>query len=157
MTYGPADLYVVVYPKHSVPVSVTATLRDVDTAGIITLLDLAIVRTNEDGSSQLMELDEVADEIGMLGVMPRATGLIGMHDIEELAEDLTPGTSCLIVVMENTWARKITRAVKDDNARVIAIERFTAEGVNQVAARLSQLSPLKEDQRWHSDEWDVPA
>ncbi|MGB7963012.1 MAG: DUF6325 family protein, partial [Propionicimonas sp.] len=57
----------------------------------------------------------------------------GMDDIAELAGDCTPGTSCLIVLMENTWARKITKAVHDADARVVAVERFPAEVVNTVA------------------------
>ena len=134
MTYGPADLYVVEFPSTSVPAMVTASLRDVAAAGVITLLDLALVRTMEGGTSELVELDQFADELGMVGVMPPATGLIGMDDIEEFAGDLTPGTSCLIVLMENTWARKITKAVLDAGATVVAVERFPAEVVNEVAA-----------------------
>ncbi len=94
------------FPRTSVPATVTATLRDVAAAGVITLLDLALVRTIEGGTSELVELDQFADELGMVGVMPPATGLIGMDDIEEFAGDLTPGASCLIVLMENTWARR---------------------------------------------------
>jgi uncharacterized membrane protein len=134
MTYGPADLYVVEFPHTAVLATVTATLRDVAAAGVITLLDVALVRTLEDGTSELVELDEFADELGMAGVMPSAIGLIGMDDIEEFAGDLTPGTSCLIVLMENTWARKITRAVLEAGASVVAVERFPAEVVNDVAA-----------------------
>ena len=134
MTYGPADLYVVEFPSASVPATVTATLRDVAAAGVITLLDVALVRTLEGGTSELVELDQFADELGMVGVKPPATGLIGMDDIEEFAGDLTPGTSCLLVLMENTWARKITKAVLDAGANVVVVERFPAEVVNEVAA-----------------------
>lgn len=133
MTYGPADLYMVEFAPGSVPAAVTAILRDVAIAGVITLLDVALVRKSEDGSSELVELEEFSDELGMLGVQPNATGLIGMDDIAELANDCTPGTSCLIVLMENTWARKITKAVHDADARVVAVERFPAEVVNTVA------------------------
>ena len=134
MTYGPADLYVVEFPSSSVPATVTATLRDVATAGIITLLDVALVRTVEDGTLELVELDHFADELGMVGVLPAATGLIGMEDIEDLSGDLTPGASRLIVLMENSWARKITKAVLEADAQVVAIERIPADVVNHVAA-----------------------
>jgi uncharacterized membrane protein len=134
MSYGSADLYVVEFPTTSVAATVTATLRDVASAGVVTLLDVALVRTLRDGTSELVELEQFADELGMVGMIPPATGLIGMDDIEEFAGDLTPGTSCLIVLMENTWARKITRAAREANARVIAVEHFPAEVVNEVAA-----------------------
>lgn len=134
MTYGPADLYVIEFPHSSVPSTVTATLRDVATAGVITLMDVALVRTGEDGASTVVELDEFADEFGMTGLMPMATGIIGIEDIEGILDDLNPGTSSLVVLMENTWARNVTRAVQDADARVVSVERFAAEVVNDVAA-----------------------
>jgi uncharacterized membrane protein len=126
MPYGPADLYVIEFPSTSIPATVTATLRDVAAAGVITLLDVALVRTIEDGTSELVELNEFADDLGMVGVMPPAIGLIGMDDM--------PGTSCLMVLMENTWARKVTKAVLDAGASVVAVERLPAQVVNDVAA-----------------------
>jgi uncharacterized membrane protein len=134
MTYGPADLYVIEFPTNSVPSTVTATLRDVATAGVITLMDVALVRTGDDGAPAVVELDEFADEFGMTGLMPLATGIIGIEDIEGILDDLTPGTSSLVVLMENTWARNVTRAVQDADARVVTVERFPAEVVNDVAA-----------------------
>ena len=134
MTYGPADLYVIEFPTSSVPSTVTAPLREVAAAGVITLLDVALVRTDDDGAPVVVELDEFADEFGMTGLMPLATGIIGIEDIEGIVDDLTPGTSTLVVLMENTWARNITRAVLDADARVVTVERFPAQVVNDVAA-----------------------
>ncbi len=138
MTYGPADLYVIEFPMSAVPATVTATLRDVAAAGVITLLDVALVRTSGDGVPSVVELDEFADEFGMTGLMPLATGIIGIEDIEDIVDDLTPGTSSLVVLMENTWARKVTKAVLDADARVVSVERFPAEVVNDVAAMAAE-------------------
>lgn len=138
MTYGPADLYVIEFPMSAVPATVTATLRDVAAAGVITLLDVALVRTSGDGVPSVVELDEFADESGMTGLMPLATGIIGIEDIEDIVDDLTPGTSSLVVLMENTWARKVTKAVLDADARVVSVERFPAEVVNDVAAMAAE-------------------
>ena len=133
-SYGPADLYVIEFPTSSVPATVTATLRDVATAGVITLMDVALVRTSDDGVPSVVELDEFEDELGMAGLIPLATGIIGIEDIEDIVNDLTPGTSSLVVLMENTWARKVTKAVLDADARVVSVERFPADVVNDVAA-----------------------
>ncbi len=138
MTYGPADLYVIEFPTSSVPSTVTATLRDVAAAGVITLMDVALVRTDDDGTPVVVELDEFADDFGMTGLMPLATGIIGIEDIEGIVDDLTPGTSTLVVLMENTWARNVTKAVLDADARVVTVERFPAEVVNDVAALASE-------------------
>src|SRR5512140_3176115 len=73
MTYGPADLYVVEFARSSVPAAVTSILRDAATAGVITLLDVALVRTLEDGPSELVELNEFSDEFELAGLRPPAT------------------------------------------------------------------------------------
>lgn len=134
MTYGPADLYVVEFARCSVPALVTAILRDAATSGVITLLDVALVRTVEDGSSELLELDEFSDEFELTGLRPPEAGLIGMDDIDELAVDFRPGTSCLVVLLENTWVRRVSRAAEFADARVVAVQRFPSEAVRGVAA-----------------------
>ena len=137
MTYGPADLYVVEFPRGIEPTLVTATLRDVSTAGVITLLDLALVRRADDGSREVFELDEFADDFGLAGVVPAAPDLIGEDDILGLTEDLAPGATALVVLLENSWARKLTQSVMASKATVRPVERFPAEVVNAVAAELA--------------------
>ena len=134
MSYGPADLYVVEFPAGSAPAEVTATLRDVTTAGVVTLLDLAVVRVASNGARTVLELDEFADDLGLAGVLPAASGLIGEDDLVELTEGLSDDSIALVVLLENTWARKIAEAVQNTSAQVRSVERFTAEVVNEVAA-----------------------
>ena len=134
MSYGPADLYVVEFPAGSAPAEVSATLRDVTTAGAVTLLDLAVVRVASNGTRTVLELDEFADDLGLAGVLPAADGLIGEDDLVELTEGLSDDSIALVVLLENTWARKIAEAVQNTSAHVRSVERFTAEVVNEVAA-----------------------
>lgn len=133
MTFGPADLYVVEFAPGSDPVVVTATLREVTTAGVVTLLDLAMVRSNAAHVFEVLELDEFADEMGLAGMVPAAPGIIGEEDLVALTEGLAPGASALVALLENTWARKLVVAVQDAQARVRPVHRFTAEVVNEVA------------------------
>ena len=44
-----------------------------------------------------------------------------------------PGTSVLVALFENTWARAIAAAVNDSGAEVISAQRFPADVVNEVA------------------------
>lgn len=133
MSFGPADLYVVEFPRGSEPLAVTATLRDVTTAGVITLLDVAMVRRSSDGPREVVEMDEFADDVGLAGLLPAASGLIGDDDLLALTEGLAPGEMALVVLLENTWARKIVQAMEDARARVRPVQRFTADVVNEVA------------------------
>ncbi|MGB7961963.1 MAG: DUF6325 family protein [Propionicimonas sp.] len=134
MSYGPADLYAVEFPKSVDPAQVTATLRDVTTAGIITLLDVAMVRTSPDGSREVVEFKAFADEIGLAGVRPAAEGLIGDEDLLDLSEEIAPDSTLLVVLLENAWARKVAQSVQDSHAVARSVERFSADVVNEVAA-----------------------
>ncbi len=134
MTFGPADLYAVEFPAGSVPAEVIATLRDVTAAGVVTLLDAAEVRRDAGGARTVLELADFADEVGLAGAEPAAEGLIGEDDLLELTEDLAEGAVALVVLLENTWARKVTEAIQAADARVLSVERFPADVVNEVAA-----------------------
>ncbi|QXT62478.1 DUF6325 family protein [Tessaracoccus palaemonis] len=132
-SFGPADLYVVEFPSGSSPSEVTATLREVTSAGVLTLLDVAVVRHGDGGAREVVELDQLAGEFDLSGATPEADGLIGEDDLLELTEDLAPGAIALAVLVENTWARKIATAMRDSDARPLSVQRFPAEVVNEVA------------------------
>lgn len=133
MIYGPADLYVVEFPRGVAPAQVTATLRAATSAGVITLMDIALVRIDSAGNRAVFELAEFADEFGLAEVDPQSPGMIGTDDVDLIAEDLPAGDTALVVLIENTWARKIVQAVAESGARVRPVERFTADVVNEVA------------------------
>ncbi|MBN9105712.1 MAG: hypothetical protein J0I14_11980 [Propionibacteriaceae bacterium] len=133
MSFGPADLYVVEFSDAAPPDEVTAELRDVTTAGVITLLDLALVRGGVDGAAAVVELDDLSDEFGLAGVRPLVPGLIGDDDLRQLGAGLGRGELALVVLLENTWARRLARAARDGETRVRQVERFSAEVVNEVA------------------------
>lgn len=130
--YGPADLYVVEFPGGVAAAEVAAAVRDVTAAGVITVLDFAVVRWR-DGAREVVELDALPDGLGLLGVPVVADGLIGEDDLLELTEALAGDSVALAVLLENTWARAVAGAVQHSGAQVLSVERFPAEVVNEVA------------------------
>ena len=132
-TFGPADLYVVAFPEDHIPARVRESLLATLESGVITLLDLTVVRRHEDGSLDILEVDVLGDEIDLTEIELTGSGLVGQDDLDALTSELPPGTSALVVLLENTWARSITAAVREAGAEVLAVERFPAEVVNEVA------------------------
>jgi uncharacterized membrane protein len=133
-SYGPADLYVVAFPDDHIPDSVKASLFGALADGVITLLDLTLVRRHEDGSLDVIEVDNLGDEMDITVTELSGSGLIGEDDLDDLTGELPPGSSALVVLLENTWARSIAGAVQEAGATVLAAERFPASVVNEVAA-----------------------
>ena len=140
-SYGPADLYVVAFPEDHVPAAVRQALLDTLASGVITLLDLTLIKKSADGSLQLVEIENLGDEFDLSVVNATSTGLIGDEDLDDVAAELEPGTSALAVLLENTWARRLAGAILGSGAVVVAAERIPAAVVNEVAELAGVVEP----------------
>lgn len=136
MNYGPADLYVLELPEGGSADGIVARVKDVTAAGVVTLLDVALVRKEPNGSRVIAEYDELAAVLGLSELSPKTTGLIGADDLFELTEEML-GATALVVLLENTWARQIVSAAEAAQVRVLSSTRFPAEVVDEVAALLA--------------------
>lgn len=132
-SFGPADLYVIAFPDEHIPEPVTTSLLRVLADGVITLLDLTVIRRTDDGRLDVLEVDVLGDEIDLTTVQLGGSGLVGQDDLDQIAESVPAGSSALVVLLEHTWARSIAAAVRDAGATVVATERFPAAVVNEVA------------------------
>ena len=132
-TYGPADLYVVAFPSEHVPDQIREAVLQTLGSGVIKLLDLVLVRRGQDGSTEVLEIESLGEEFDLTLIETTGSGLVGQEDLDELIEEVEPGTSVLVFLFENTWARSIAAAVRDTGAVVISAQRFPAEVVNEVA------------------------
>lgn len=132
-SFGPADLYVVAFPTARIPMGVRDAVLATLSSGVITLLDLVVVRKQEDGSSEVIELEQLGDELDLTVFQANSSGLIGDEDLDELVAGVAAGSSVLVALFENTWARGIAAAVQDSGAEVISAQRFPADVVNEVA------------------------
>jgi uncharacterized membrane protein len=132
-TYGPADLYVVAFPSEHVPDQIREAVLQTLGSGVIKLLDLVLVRRGQDGSTEVLEIESLGEEFDLTLIETTGNGLVGQEDLDELIEEVEPGTSVLVFLFENTWARSIAAAVRDTGAVVISAQRFPADVVNEVA------------------------
>ena len=132
-TYGPADLYVVSFPSEHVPEQIRESVLTTLSSGVIKLLDLVLVRRAADGSTEVLEIESLGEEFDLTVIETTGSGLVGQEDLDELIEEVEPGTSVLVFLFENTWARSIAAAVRDTGAVVVSAQRFPADVVNEVA------------------------
>lgn len=132
-TYGPADLYVVAFPSEQVPDQIREAVLQTLGSGVIKLLDLVLVRRGQDGSTEVLEIESLGEEFDLTLIETTGSGLVDQEDLDDLIEEVEPGTSVLVFLFENTWARSIAAAVRDTGAVVISAQRFPAEVVNEVA------------------------
>jgi hypothetical protein len=138
------DLDLVEYVVISVPdlssaAAVGAALKQLVESRHIRILDLVGVNTGPGGRvtavepellSGLEALDDVDGEVG---------GLLSEDDIALASGALHPGTSALLVVVEDRWAQQLADAARDCGGRIIGGERIPRHRLEQ--SRRSRSGP----------------
>ncbi len=97
--------------------------------GIIRVLDLAIVKINDDGTvvgltAEDMSSDGIASMELFIGA---SSGLLGQSDFDEVASVLSPGATGVAIVYANTWAGPFVRNVLDRGGRLVSSGRVSVQ------------------------------
>ncbi|MGA0566365.1 DUF6325 family protein [Rathayibacter sp. KR2-224] len=132
--YGPAELIVAQFENDRPSPGVVQAILDLVEGGTVRLLDLLFVERHEDGSVEIIELEQIGDEIGMSDVELEASGLAGDEDVQEVAELLAPGSSGAVLVIEHVWAKDLASKFFQAGGLVVHSERIPAPVVNSVIA-----------------------
>jgi hypothetical protein len=115
---------------------------DLVESGTIRILDLLFVMKDADGVMTTIDIQDLDPEAGpaFLEVNVAAPGALSAEDAEELADDLPPETSALMVAFENTWASKFVEAVRAADGFVIDQIRIPADVVDAALADVESTS-----------------
>ena len=63
-------------------------------------------------------LDKLGIEVG---------GLFNEDDLQDIADDLEPDSSAAVLLWENVWARKVTKAMRDAGGELVVFEQIPHE------------------------------
>ncbi|QYM76847.1 DUF6325 family protein [Leucobacter luti] len=136
---GPVDLYVIGLPSaRPDPAALTALLELVD-SGLLRLLDLVLVTTDDHGQHTITELAAVPDQaaFGIDARALKAPGLIGEDDVVELATVVPAGSAALIVAVELAYQRRLAARTVESGATLLGYERIPAPVVNALIDSLA--------------------
>ena len=131
-TFGPVEFVAIAFPEERVPDAVKIAIADLLGSDVVRLLDLTVVRKGLGGEIDVVEVEDLGDELDITETQLGSSGLAGQEDIDDVAANLEPGTSALVLIVEHTWAREFVGAVRGAGAAVIAQERIPAEVVNEI-------------------------
>lgn len=126
--WGPVDLAVILFEGNEFNGEIAPALADLQTAGTVRILDMALVsRTGDDIEVIEVEDSQVADAFATL--TGESLDLLNDVDLAEVGAGLEPDSSALVLVWENTWAAKLATAVRESGGYVVAQERIPADTV----------------------------
>jgi hypothetical protein len=127
---GPVDYLLVEFPGDTVPGEPAAALLSLVDLGIVDLLDVQVLNKSAAGVVTSVSLAGGDDAFGGWGVFAGAqSGLLDEDDIAQAGGALHDGTTGVLAVFENKWARGFVGAATAAGGSAVASARIPAEAV----------------------------
>lgn len=144
---GPVDWIVVEFPGSRFKGEIVPALADLVDRDIVRVLDLLIMKKDDDGELEAFELSELADgEIGALRTFETELAmLLSEDDVTAVAAAVEPGSTAAVLVWENTWAAPFGSAVRRAGGQLVASGRIPVQAL---------LAVIEEDDSSSDDELD---
>jgi hypothetical protein len=128
---GPVDWIVVEFPGSRFRGEIAPALADLVERGLIRVLDLLVLKKDEDGSVEAFEISDLDEtELGGLRSHERELAmLLSESDVEAVSAALEPGSSAGLLVWENTWAAPFASAVRRAGGQLVASGRIPVQAI----------------------------
>lgn len=137
-TLGPVEYIVIHFDSDRFSADIVPALNDLLDQGLVRLIDIAAVARSPGGEIAIMETRELAPEVAE--AFERLTGdlspLLSEADLQELGEELAPGTSAAALLFEHVWASRFAEAVRGADGQLIMAERIPHQVMTEARASL---------------------
>jgi hypothetical protein len=128
---GPVDYIVVEFPGSKFNGEIAPTLIDLVDRNIIRVLDIVIIKKDDNGEIEAFELPDLDEgELGELRTYETALALLlSEDDVINLAGAMEPGSTAAVLVWENTWAAPFASTVRRAGGQLIASGRIPIQAL----------------------------
>jgi hypothetical protein len=128
---GAVDWLVLEFPGSRFNASIAPVINDLSDRGLIRVLDLLVVRKDNDGSFEVFETEDLDDsELGDLRAYESAVAMVlGEQDLADIATLIEPGSSAAVLVWENKWSTPFARAVRRSGGQLVARGTIPSQAV----------------------------
>jgi Family of unknown function (DUF6325) len=128
---GPVDWIVVEFPGSRFNGQIVPALLDLVERDLIRVLDLLVLKKDDDGSLEAFELSDLDEgEIGELRTFESELAmLLSEEDATSLAAAIEPGSSAGVLVWENIWAAPFGSAVRRAGGQLVASGRIPTQAL----------------------------
>ena len=128
---GPVDFLVVEFPAGHTNFTGEGAkeLKRLVESETIRVLDLLIVKKNDDGTVDAFEIDELPEVDEMRAAEGELAELLSVDDVANLAESMEPGTTAAALVYENRWAAPFASALRRAGGQLVANGRIPIQAI----------------------------
>jgi hypothetical protein len=137
---GPVDLAFIKFTGNRFTGEVAPALLDLVRSGTVRVLDALLVSRDADQRVGWLEIADLGPELreAFVDINGQAGArLLDSEDVGEIAQDLEPDTSALLLVFENTWAARFAGACRRAGGELEDIARIPAQAVAEALMPLS--------------------
>jgi len=117
---GPVEYVVIEFPGNQFNGEVAPALAKLVESGTVRIIDLVFVIKDADGNVSSLEYDELEGAEALADVEGETDGMLSEDDVAEIAEDLSPDSSALLIMFEDLWALEFGRAVVASGGELVA-------------------------------------
>src|SRR5512132_2729865 len=128
---GPIDYVVVEFPAGEANFNgeMAAELVALANAGTIRLLDLLVVRKDDDGAVEAFEVDDLDEADELRALETGIAEILAAEDVVHLAEAMENGSTAGVLVWENSWAAPFASAARRAGGQLIATGRIPIQAI----------------------------
>ena len=135
---GPVEYIVIRFDSDRFSLDIVPALNELIDQGFVRLIDIAAVARSPEGEISILETQELAPEV--VTAFERLTGelspLLSEADLQELGEELPPGTSAAALLFEHVWAARFAEAVRAADGQLVLSERIPHQVMAEAQASL---------------------
>ncbi|MER5862469.1 DUF6325 family protein [Kitasatospora sp. NPDC002040] len=139
-TVGPVDVAVISFDGNRFNGEVAPALLELQQSGTVRILDLTFISKDSDGAVSVLEVEDSAAAEAFERVTQAEFDLLSEEDLATVAAGLEPSSSALVAVWENTWAARLSAALRDSGGEVLLLERIPRGDVVQAITALDEES-----------------
>jgi hypothetical protein len=137
-TFGPIELIVIGFEGNNFTGEIATALGDLVARNIVRIIDLAVVVKDGDGTAHILEMQELSVEVAtaMAILTGEVRGLLSEADLNDIADDLAPGTTEAVFLVEHVWATDFAQAVRKAGGMLLDSQRIPGDVVDAARATL---------------------
>jgi hypothetical protein len=128
---GPVDYLIVEFPPETSNFTgeMAAELAKLADTGTIRILDILILRKDDEGDIEALEIDDLDEVSEIVHLEAEIAEILAAEDVAHLAAAMDNGTTAGVIVWENTWAAPFASAARRAGGQLVATGRIPIQAI----------------------------
>ncbi|HKH07213.1 MAG TPA: DUF6325 family protein [Acidimicrobiales bacterium] len=136
MSIGPVEYLILGFPGEHLSEDLAPAFAGLVDSGTVRILDILFLSKDGRGHVVVREFDELDSSLGFAAVAGRADGVLSEGDAAIAAQALDPGSSAILVLWEDRWARPLADVVRSAGGIIVGGQRVPPDVVEMAFAGL---------------------